>query len=157
MDDFLRLDSRSLLFIVLIAGMSLFGFNTILGQSSEEVFGVWTTIDESSGKARSQVEIYEVDGKAFGKIVKFIDKPELEETQYCTKCPEADDRYGQLVMGMEIIRDLKFKKGKWEGGTVLDPENGKIYKCKIWLEDGKLKVRGYIAFFYRTQEWVKPG
>jgi len=39
----------------------------------------------------------------------------------------------------------------------MDPETGKVYDCKIWLENGQLKVRGYVAFFYRTQTWLRDG
>ena len=45
----------------------------------------------------------------------------------------------------------------WSGGKILDPGNGKIYRCKIWLKDGELKVRGYFGPFYRTQTWRRPG
>ncbi|HNA34041.1 MAG TPA: DUF2147 domain-containing protein, partial [Flavobacteriales bacterium] len=68
-------------------------------------------------------------------------------------CPA--DRKDQPVLGMEIIRDMVKDDDEWEDGTILDPENGKVYDCKLWLEDGKLMVRGYVAFFYRTQEWVR--
>jgi uncharacterized protein (DUF2147 family) len=44
---------------------------------------------------------------------------------------------------------------EWEDGTIMDPDNGKVYDCKLWVEDGKLKVRGYVAFFFRTQTWVR--
>ena len=54
---------------------------------------------------------------------------------------------------MDIIENMTMVDETLENGTILDPENGKIYKCKIWLEDGKLKVRGYIMFLYRTQTW----
>jgi len=50
---------------------------------------------------------------------------------------------------------LSLRKGKWRDGRILDPNNGKYYDCQIWLEDNKLKVRGYIGFFYRTQEWIR--
>jgi len=42
----------------------------------------------------------------------------------------------------------------WEDGDILDPENGKVYRCKVWVEQGNLMVRGYIAFLYRTQKWL---
>ena len=44
---------------------------------------------------------------------------------------------------------------EWKDGTILDPENGSVYDCKLWVEGGRLKVRGYVAFFYRTQTWVR--
>jgi uncharacterized protein (DUF2147 family) len=51
---------------------------------------------------------------------------------------------------LEAIRQ---KKDKWEGGKIYNPKNGKTYKCAIWIEDGKLKVRGYLGVFYETQTW----
>jgi uncharacterized protein (DUF2147 family) len=56
---------------------------------------------------------------------------------------------------MEIIRDLEQDGDEWEDGTIIDPDNGKVYDCKLWVEDGELQVRGYIAFFFRTQVWLK--
>lgn len=67
-------------------------------------------------------------------------------------CP--DSRKDQPVLGMEIIKDLEQNDDEFEDGTILDPNNGKIYDCKIWLKDeNTLNVRGYIMFFFRTQEW----
>ena len=55
---------------------------------------------------------------------------------------------------MTIVTDMVKDGNEWEDGEILDPKNGKVYDCKMWVEDGKLKVRGYIAFFYRTQTWL---
>jgi uncharacterized protein (DUF2147 family) len=55
---------------------------------------------------------------------------------------------------MEIIRRLKKSDTEWSSGEILDPENGNVYRCKIWIEDKKLKVRGYLGPFYRTQTWL---
>ena len=45
----------------------------------------------------------------------------------------------------------------WESGSILDPDNGKTYRCKIRLTNGgkNLDVRGYvgISLFGRTQTW----
>lgn len=127
----------------------------VIGQDSTDIFGKWITIDDKTGRERSLVEIFEKDGKAFGKIVKFIENPEKETTERCTECDEDDDRHNQLVLGMEFIRDMELDGDRWEDGTILDPEEGRVYDCKIWVEDEKLRVRGFIAFFYRTQNWYK--
>jgi len=146
------LNLRALHFLVVV----LLAFPlTLLGQESEAVLGKWITVDEETGNHRSVVEIFKKGDELYGRIFKFIESPEKERTQRCSKCKKNDDRYDQLVHGMEIIRGLRWKKGKWEGGTILDPTNGKNYKAKIWSEDGVLKVRGYLAFFYRTQEWIR--
>jgi len=123
----------------------LFGF----GQS--DIFGKWKTIDDETGKEKSIIEIFKKDGKAYGKIIELLNPS--EPNPICDEC--SDDRKNEPIEGMEIIRALVQDDDEWEDGTILDPENGKIYDCRIWVEDGKLNVRGYIAFFYRTQEWIR--
>jgi len=118
---------------------------------AQDIAGRWTTIDDNTGKPRSVVEITVKDGVATGRIVDLHDKSKLDKT--CEEC--TDDRKGRKVVGLEIIRGMKAKGREWVGGTILDPENGKVYDCKLWVEDGKLKVRGYVAFFFRTQTWVR--
>jgi uncharacterized protein (DUF2147 family) len=71
----------------------------------------------------------------------------------CTHCTGTDK--DKPIVGLVIIRDLGPSGGRYKGGTILDPEDGKVYKAEIWVEDGKLKVRGYLGFFYKTQTWVK--
>lgn len=115
------------------------------------VIGRWTTIDDNTGKPRSVVEITLVNGKLSGHIVDLYDKTRLEKV--CEKCP--GDRKDQRIVGLEIIRDLAPTGTAWDDGTILDPETGKVYDCKLWLEGDKLQVRGYVAFFYRTQTWVR--
>ena len=118
---------------------------------AQDISGRWTTIDDNTGAKRSVVEITVVNGIATGHIVDIHDKTKLEKV--CDKC--TDDRNGQRILGLPIIRNMQKDGNEWEDGTNLDPENGKVYDCKMWLEDGKLMVRGYVAFFYRTQVWVR--
>lgn len=54
-----------------------------------------------------------------------------------------------------IIKGLSPDKDRYKGGTILDPDDGKVYKAEVWEEGGTLKVRGYLGVFYRTQTWVK--
>lgn len=119
------------------------------------IFGRWVTIDDKSGKKRSIVEIIERGGKAYGKIVQLFREPGEEADPICDECNAADDRYNMKVIGMEFIRGMVRAEEEWSDGTILDPEIGKVYDCKLWVEDGKLKVRGYVAFFFRTQTWVR--
>lgn len=122
---------------------------------AQDILGRWVTIDENTGKKRSVVEITEREGKAYGRIVLTFPGPDDELDPICDECDEDDDRYNRRVIGMEIIRDLVNRDGAWVDGTVLDPESGTVYDCKLWLEGGKLKVRGYVAFFFRTQTWER--
>ena len=122
---------------------------------AQDVIGKWKTIDDETGEAKSVVEIYKKDGKYFGQIVKLFRSKNENPDPICDKCPENDERFKQKIIGMEIIRGLQKSGNEYTGGTVLKPDEGKIYKCKIWVEDDKLMIRGYWGLFYRTQEWLK--
>ncbi|NBD08267.1 MULTISPECIES: DUF2147 domain-containing protein [Corallococcus] len=117
--------------------------------------GRWTTIDDETKKPKSVIAIYEENGKLYGKIEKLFREPTEEQNPVCDKCQGA--LKDQPIIGMTILRDLKKDDDEWSGGTILDPANGKTYKCKIAVEEGgkKLKVRGYIgmSLLGRTQHW----
>ncbi len=120
-----------------------------------QVTGKWKTIDDETGAARSIVEVFEKEGKVFGKIVKLIREPGEDPDPICTECDESDDRYHKKVIGMEIMRGMAKAGDAYENGHILDPKNGKVYRCRIWLEGTDLKVRGYWGPFYRTQTWQR--
>ncbi|WP_299181120.1 DUF2147 domain-containing protein [uncultured Aquimarina sp.] len=129
-------------------------FLTSLVNAQSEIIGKWKTIDDNTGEPRSIVEIYKKGNKLFGRIDRIL--KESDRNQLCKEC-EGDD-YNQPIEGMVIIKDLQKDGDEYEDGTIMDPENGKVYKCKIWLEENDpntLNVRGYIAFLFRTQKWVK--
>jgi uncharacterized protein (DUF2147 family) len=119
--------------------------------------GRWTTIDDETKKPRSIIAIYEEDGRLFGRIEKLILEPKEPQNPLCDKCDGA--LKNKPILGMVILRNLKRDGDNWSGGTVLDPANGKTYKCKIAVEeDGKrLKVRGYVGFSLlgRNQHWLR--
>lgn len=122
---------------------------SLSGQSS--IVGVWKTVDDNTGESKSHVEIYEKDGKYYGKLVRLLLSP---EDSTCDACP--DDKKGQPLIGMNIIWDMEPYKDYWSNGQIMDPENGKIYKCNISLKaNGELEVRGYVGFsaLGRSQYW----
>ena len=122
--------------------------------AAESPVGKWKTVDDKTGKVKSEVEIYEQGGKLFGKIVSLTEPNDAQgKPRTCTHCTGADK--DKPIVGLVIIRDLAASGDRYKGGTILDPEDGKVYKAEVWVEDGKLKVRGYIGFFYKTQTWVK--
>ena len=127
--------------------MLLFSFfiSTSVAQS---VVGVWKTVDDETGEEKSQVEIYEKNGKYYGKIIKLLNA----STTKCDNC--SGDRKGKPLVGLEILWDMKKSGSTWKNGEIFSPTKDKTYSCKMWLEgDDKLKVRGYVALFYRTQTW----
>lgn len=129
--------------------------STATTYSQDGVFGKWKTIDDETGEVKSVVDIYKCGDKVCGKIVKLFRKGGQNPDPVCDECPTDDPRYGKKIIGMEIIKDLEKDEDEYEDGTVLKPDEGKIYKCKIWLEEDKLNVRGYWGLFYRTQTWER--
>jgi len=118
--------------------------------NAQSIVGKWKTIDDETNEAKSIIEIFKRGDKFYGKITDILDAS--KRNNKCDLCP--DSRKDQLILGMEIIKDLEKDGNDYEDGTILDPNNGKIYDCKIWLEDkNTLNVRGYVAFFFRTQTW----
>jgi uncharacterized protein (DUF2147 family) len=115
--------------------------------------GRWTTFDDRTGKARAIVQIYEEQGEFFGRIESTL--MAAPDTRVCISC--TDDRKNQPIIGLVVMRHVRFEDGEYRGGTILDPDTGAIYRCKLKLEDGgaRLVVRGFvgIALFGRSQTW----
>ena len=119
--------------------------------------GLWKTIDDETKKEKSLVRIKEVNGVFSGTVDRFLD-PTTMLDDVCEKC--TDERKDKPVLGMTIIRNIKASaddKGIWDGGDILDPNNGKVYRARLKPVDGgkKLEMRGYIGPFYRTQVWLR--
>lgn len=122
---------------------------------SASIVGKWKTIDDETGQPKSIVEIYEKDGMYFGQIKELFRKPGEDPDPVCDKCAADDPRKDQPIKGMVIIQNMKQDGDEYSGGTILDPKKGSTYDCKLWIEEGKLMVRGYVAFFFRTQTWQR--
>ena len=132
-----------------------FAAGTALAQATP--VGLWKTIDDETKTEKSQVRITESGGVLSGKIEKLTD-PAKQDAK-CDKC--TDERKDKPVIGMTIVRNAKADAAKavWEGGEILDPNEGKVYKLKMTPIEGgkKLEVRGFIGFALlgRTQTWVR--
>ncbi len=119
--------------------------------------GLWTTIDDNSGKPGGLVRIALVDGKYEGKIEKIFPKPNEDPNPRCVKCDGV--RRNQPVIGMTFMWGLTRQGDEYNGGEILDPRTGRIYRAKLTLEDGgkRLNVRGFIGFSLlgRSQVWLR--
>jgi uncharacterized protein (DUF2147 family) len=131
--------------ILLAAGAAL---------AADAPIGKWNTVDDKTGKVKSEVQLYDQDGKLYGKIIG-LPQPNDDKGQpkVCTKCQGADK--DKPIVGLVIIKDLIPGDGRYKGGTILDPEDGKVYRAEVWAEGESLKVRGYLGPFYKTQTWSK--
>jgi uncharacterized protein (DUF2147 family) len=119
--------------------------------------GLWKTIDDSSGQVKGLVRIREANGRFEGKIEKIFPKPGDDPAPKCDKCD--GKRKNQPVLGMTILWGLAKQTEDYQGGEILDPENGKVYRAKMTLLVGgkKLEVRGFIgvSLFGRSQIWLR--
>jgi uncharacterized protein (DUF2147 family) len=119
--------------------------------------GLWKNIDDETGKPKAMIRITENQGQLEGRIEKLFRSADQEQNPKCDKCEGA--RKDQPIMGMMILSGLKKDGDAYNGGEILDPANGKVYRSKATLKDGgkKLEVRGYIGapLFGRSQTWVR--
>jgi uncharacterized protein (DUF2147 family) len=117
--------------------------------------GLWKTIDDKTGRARGFVRIYEQNGQLFGKIESSLVAAEAKEV--CDKC--SGERKNQPVIGMVILTGMKKNGPEYNGGEILDPDTGWVYRCKMRLaENGsKLILRGYlgVSLLGRSQTWLR--
>lgn len=140
---------RSRLILIVAAMMFVFVGN------SQSIFGKWKTIDDRTGNPKAIIDIYEKDGLMYGHVLEILEKG--KEDSLCTKCDgELRDK---PVVGMTIIEAAKeTSEGVYKGKRLFDPEQAMTFRCKIWLNPkntNELKVRGYLAFIYRTQTWLR--
>jgi uncharacterized protein (DUF2147 family) len=129
-------------------------FATLTVAYAQSATGIWKTIDDKTGEAKSHVEVYEKNGKLYGKVVKLLlSAPD----RTCDECK--GDRKGKPVLGMLILEGLSLSEGKWKNGNIMDPENGNFYGCTLWLETSKpdeLRVKGiHWTGLSRTQTWYR--
>lgn len=119
--------------------------------------GLWKNIDDATGKPKALIRIVENNGVLEGRIEKLFRPADQDQNPLCVKCEGA--LKNQPIVGMAFLAGLKKSGDEYSGGTILDPENGKVYKSKMRLSDGgkKLDVRGYIGMpmLGRSQVWVR--
>lgn len=142
---------KALISLAMLLAFTMSGF-----AQANKIVGKWKTIDDNDGSVKSIVYIFKAtNGKYYGKIEKLFKEPE----KLCTECEGANKN--QPILGMMIINNMAEKEGKLTGGTILDPKNGKIYKCNISINESaadKLEVRGSLdknGWIGRSQTWVR--
>lgn len=118
--------------------------------------GTWKSMDDKTGQPKSQIVIAEHGGVLEGRVDQLL-RPGADPKALCVECKDA--LKDQPMVGLPIIQGAKKAADKdvWEGGKILDPENGKFYTLRLTPIDGgqKLEVRGSIGPFGRTQTWVR--
>ena len=142
-----------------VLGLVLAGTAFAAAAQSTSPAGAWKTIDDATKKEKSVVRIVDNGGVYSGRIEKLLEST-MAPDAVCKEC--TDDRKDKPVVGLLIVRNMKQSaddKSVFEGGDILDPANGKVYKAKMKLVDNgsKLEVRGFvgISLLGRTQTWVR--
>jgi len=141
---------------VLLGAATLIAVSSLAAGAGSPV-GNWRSIDDETKQERSIVSITEENGELKGVVQRIFDQPGDDPAQLCEQCK--DERKGKPIIGMTILWGLRKDGDAWTGGEILDPKNGKIYRCTITLsEDGKsLNIRGFIgiSLIGRTQTWLR--
>lgn len=125
---------------------------------ADAILGVWTT------EGGDKIEIFACEAGYCAKIVALVeplypeDDPMAGKPKVDRENPDESER-DRPIIGLELMKGFTTKgNGRWSGGTIYDPENGKTYKCKITLDgENRLKVRGYIgvSVIGRTTVWTR--
>ncbi|MFQ3228705.1 DUF2147 domain-containing protein [Reinekea sp.] len=139
---------------ILLTLISVFAISFVSADNNS-VEGMWKTIDDETGEAKSLVKIWIDDGELKAQITELLNPS--EPNPVCNECKGS--LKNQPIEGMVFVWGLEKDGNEWTGGKIVDPNNGKEYKAKVELiEDGaKLSVRGFIGFALigRTQVWER--
>jgi uncharacterized protein (DUF2147 family) len=136
---------RLISFLLLLLTVSFNGYAQ--AHEPDGILGTWLTADRNG-----EITIYKENGLYFGKI-----KAGTNKERFDIKNPDKKRRNDPLI-GLTILRDLKFDNKGWKDGTVYDPQNGKTYSCNLNLVDqNTLKITGYIGFSWigRSELWTR--
>jgi uncharacterized protein (DUF2147 family) len=149
-----RLPISSLLAVAALALTLVAAHSAPAAEPSAE--GLWEQVDDVSGKPESWFRIAQKNGIYEGVLVKGFPKPGENPAEWtCDKC-EGPEK-GAPVIGLALIKNMKRTGLSYEGGTIMDPRDGNVYKALMELSpDGqKLTVRGFlgISLFGRSQIW----
>ncbi|MBV8657715.1 MAG: DUF2147 domain-containing protein [Burkholderiales bacterium] len=120
---------------------------------ADSPIGYWRNVSDKTGKVEAIIQIWEERGEYKGKLIKLFESKDT----VCSHCH--DDKKDKPLIGLEIIWGVHQDGDEWNGGRILDPESGDVYKVKMTMADGgqKLNVRGFIGFSLlgRTQTWLR--
>ena len=123
---------------------AVMGLSALATQAAAGITGYWTTVDDETKEAKSVVQVYEYQGKYYGRVVELLQNPGAK----------AKIKGSPSIKGLTIIWDLEKDGDSYSGGEILDPQKGKVYGCEMWRDGANLIVRGKIAFLGRNQTWL---
>lgn len=137
--------------------------------AADPAVGLWKSIDDKSGNVTAVWDIFEQDGKLFGKIVAVADNPQNVVASACKESYKGFPIEGAVnkmhTVGTTWIYNMsKESAGNWKGGNIVNPGDGKMYGCVIkYMAAGSdkkapvdtLGMAGTVGPIKVFQYWVK--
>ena len=135
----------------LVALLSITSGTFAQSGNSQSIFGIWLTASQDV------VEIYEKEGKLFGKITKLAEPTDENGQPWKDTKNPTEKLRNRPILGIDVLLELTYEgKNKWDDGKVYVPDEGKYYDCELRLQsDGKLKVSGCVTFFCDSEYWKR--
>jgi len=135
-------------YLVILSSLILLSFSS--STPTDRIIGVWLSQIKDS-----KIEIFKCNGKYHGKVV-WINHPNDENGKPLKDIKNPIEKLRvKPIMNLIILKNLVFKDDEWIDGTIYDPKQGKTYDCKVWLENGNLKLRGYLGWLFDTKTWTR--
>lgn len=125
----------------------------VFSQSADALLGKWINKD-----GEANIQIYKKGSNYFGKLI-WLKKPnnEMGKAKVDLNNPESSLKT-RPILGLEILKNLAYAEGTWEGGSIYDPKSGNTYSCKMTMKgNDQLSIRGYLGFSFigRTDVWSR--
>jgi uncharacterized protein DUF2147 len=142
---------------LVIASVAALAAATIPARAQEPTAaGLWQKLEEK--KPVGWFLFVDHSGVFEGHFAKLFPEPGEAPNPVCSTC--TDDRKGAPLLGLPFVRGMKRAGLKYEGGTVLDPRDGKIYSAQMTLDPAKqtLTLRGYVLgmpFLGKDDVWLR--
>lgn len=138
--------------MIICIGFFIMWTSTSFAQGADAILGEWYTTEKDA-----RIEIFKDQDKYHGRII-WMEEPEIDGKPVLDENNVDKNKKERPIMGMRLLNDFKFKNGKWEGGTIYDPRDGKTYSCTLRKKNNQiLEVRGYVgvSLIGKTEEWTK--
>ena len=136
---------KKILFVFLLSYTAA-GF----AQQEDAILGTWLTQIEDA-----HVQVYKKGNEYFGRVVWMAEPLDDDGKPQVDKENPNPQLKSRPILKMDILTGFNYEDNEWVDGFIYDPKSGETYDCKLWLENGDLKVRGYLGWLFDTKTWTR--